>query len=266
MAHLLNVETVTVAHAARTILDAVSLGLDDGMRVGVVGRNGDGKSTLLRTLARLQIPDSGRVTHTRGIRLGMLGQTDSLDGVRDVRHAVIGDVPDHTWAADAAVRDVLTGLLGGLDAAGVGGLDAVVDRLSGGQRRRVALAALLARDDDVLLLDEPTNHLDVEAVAWLAEHLRGRWPADSGGLVVVTHDRWFLDAVCTRTWEVHDGVIDAYEGGYAAYVLARAERSRIAGVGEERRQNLLRKELAWLRRGAPARTSKPRSALTPPPR
>jgi len=261
MAHLLNVETVTVEYATRTILDAVSLGLDDGMRIGVVGRNGDGKSTLLRTLARLQQPDSGRVTHTRGVRLGMLGQTDSLDADRDVRHAVIGDVPDHTWAADAAVRDVLTGLLGGLDAAGVGGLDAQVGRLSGGQRRRVALAALLAGDDDVLLLDEPTNHLDVEAVAWLAEHLRGRWPAGSGGLVVVTHDRWFLDAVCTRTWEVHDGVVDAFDGGYAAYVLARAERTRVAGATEDRRQNLLRKELAWLRRGAPARTSKPRFRL-----
>jgi ABC transport system ATP-binding/permease protein len=155
----------------------------------------------------------------------------------------------------------VAGLLGGMDAAGVGGLDALVGRLSGGQRRRVALAALLARGDDVLLLDEPTNHLDVEGVAWLADHLRSRWPADRGGLVVVTHDRWFLDAVSNRTWEVHDGVVDGYEGGYAAYVLARAERTRIASVTEERRQNLLRKELAWLRRGAPARTSKPRFRL-----
>jgi ATP-binding cassette subfamily F protein uup len=261
MAHLLNVETATVAHAARTILDAVSLGLDDGDRVGVVGRNGDGKSTLLRVLARSQSPDSGRVTHTRGVHLGMLSQVDDLDPDRDVRHAVVGDAPEHVWSSDPKMRDVMSGLLGGLDAAGVGGLDAQVGRLSGGQRRRVALAALLTGTDDVLLLDEPTNHLDVEGVAWLADHLRSRWPADRGGLVVVTHDRWFLDAVCTRTWEVHDGVVDAFDGGYAAYVLARAERSRISGVTQERRQNLLRKELAWLRRGAPARTSKPRFRL-----
>ena len=261
MAHLLNTETVTVAFAARTVLDAVSLGLDDGDRIGVVGRNGDGKSTLLRVLARLQEPDSGRVTYTRGVQLGMLDQIDSLDPGATVRQAVVGDVPDHVWAADAAVRDVVGGLLGGLDAPGVGGLDALVGQLSGGQRRRVALAALLTEPHDLLLLDEPTNHLDVEGVAWLAEHLSNRWPADRGGLVVVTHDRWFLDAVCTRTWEVHDGIVDAFDGGYAAYVLARAERSRVASVTQERRQNLLRKELAWLRRGAPARTSKPRFRL-----
>jgi ATPase subunit of ABC transporter with duplicated ATPase domains len=258
MAHLLNAEGVTVTFAARTLLDAVSLGLDDGDRVGVVGRNGDGKSTLLRVLARRQAPEAGRVTHSGGVGLGMLGQTDDLDPAADVRTAVVGDVPDHVWAADAAVRDVFTGLLGGLDAPTVGGLEARVGELSGGQRRRVALAALLARRDDVLLLDEPTNHLDVEGVDWLAGHLRARWPAGRGALVVVTHDRWFLDAVCERTWEVHDGVVDAFDGGYAAYVLARAERARIAGVTQERRANLLRKELAWLRRGAPARTSKPR--------
>jgi ATPase subunit of ABC transporter with duplicated ATPase domains len=258
MAHLLNVETVTVAHAARTLLGEVSLGLDDGDRIGVVGRNGDGKSTLLRVLARRQTPDAGRVTHTRGVRVGLLTQIDTLDDDRDVRHAVLGDLPDHAWATDPRIREVVSGLLGDLDAAGVGGLDAPVGRLSGGQRRRVALAGLLVGEHEVLLLDEPTNHLDVEGVAWLAEHLRGHWPADRGGLVVVTHDRWFLDAVCTRTWEVHDGVVDGYDGGYAAYVLARAERARVASATEERRQNLLRKELAWLRRGPPARTSKPR--------
>jgi ATPase subunit of ABC transporter with duplicated ATPase domains len=258
MAHLLNVEAVTVAFAARTVLDAVSLGLDDGDRIGVVGRNGDGKSTLLRVLARKQEPDGGRVTHAGGLELGMLGQSDDLDPDLDVRHAVVGDVPDHVWAARAAVRDVLVGLLGGLDAGGVGGLDAVVGRLSGGQRRRVALAALLVRPHDVVLLDEPTNHLDVEGVDWLAGHLRERWPKARGGLAVVTHDRWFLDAVCERTWEIHDGVVDAFEGGYAAYVLARAERNRVAAGAQERRRNLLRKELAWLRRGPPARTSKPR--------
>jgi ABC transport system ATP-binding/permease protein len=264
MAHLLNAEALTVTFAARTLLDGVSLGLDDGDRVGVVGRNGDGKSTLLRLLARRQVPDAGRVTYTGGVVVGMLGQADDLDPAASVREAVLGDVPEHAWAADAAVRDVLTGLLGGLDAPGVGGLAATVGELSGGQRRRVALAALLARPShrpDVLLLDEPTNHLDVEGVDWLAGHLRSRWPAGRGALVVVTHDRWFLDAVCERTWEVHDGVVDPFDGGYAAYVLARAERARIAGVTQERRANLLRKELAWLRRGAPARTSKPRFRL-----
>src|SRR4051794_32028525 len=264
MAHLLNAEGVTVTFAARSLLDAVSLGLDDGDRVGVVGRNGDGKSTLLRVLARAQAPDAGRVTHSSGITLGMLGQTDDLDPGADVRTAVVGPadaVPDHVWAADAAIRDVFAGLLGGLDAEAVGGPSARVRDLSGGQRRRVALAALLVRRDDVLLLDEPTNHLDVEGVDWLATHLRSRWPAGRGALVVVTHDRWFLDAVCERTWEVHDGTVDAVDGGYAAYVLARAERSRIASATQERRANLLRKELAWLRRGAPARTSKPRFRL-----
>jgi len=264
MAHLLNAEGVTVTFAARSLLDAVSLGLDDGDRVGVVGRNGDGKSTLLRVLARAQAPDAGRVTHSSGITLGMLGQTDDLDPGADVRTAVVGPadaVPDHVWAADAAIRDVFAGLLGGLDAETVGGPSARVGDLSGGQRRRVALAALLVRRDDVLLLDEPTNHLDVEGVDWLAAHLRSRWPAGRGALVVVTHDRWFLDAVCERTWEVHDGTVDAFDGGYAAYVLAKAERARIANVTQERRSNLLRKELAWLRRGAPARTSKPRFRL-----
>src|SRR4051794_41160690 len=264
MAHLLNAEGVTVTFAARSLLDAVSLGLDDGDRVGVVGRNGDGKSTLLRVLARAQAPDAGRVTHSSGITLGMLGQTDDLDPGADVRTAVVGPadaVPDHVWAADAAIRDVFAGLLGGLDAEAVGGPSARVRDLSGGQRRRVALAALLVRRDDVLLLDEPTNHLDVEGVDWLATHLRSRWPAGRGALVVVTHDRWFLDAVCERTWEVHDGTVDAVDGGYAAYVLAKAERARIANVTQERRNNLLRKELAWLQRGAPARTSKPRFRL-----
>jgi ATPase subunit of ABC transporter with duplicated ATPase domains len=258
MAHLLNAEAVTVIHGARTLLDAVSLGMDDGDRVGVVGRNGEGKSTLLRVLARRQEPDSGRVTHGRDLRLGALWQDDSLPAEQTVRQAVLGELADHEWAAVARVRDVLTGLLGGLDAEAVGGLDATFGRLSGGQRRRVGLAKLLIEDHDLVMLDEPTNHLDVEGVAWLAEHLRGRWPAGRGGLVVVTHDRWFLDAVCERIWEVHDGVVEAYDGGYAAYVLTRAERSRVAAVTEERRQNTLRKELAWLQRGAPARTSKPR--------
>jgi ATPase subunit of ABC transporter with duplicated ATPase domains len=257
MAHLLNAEAVTVIHGARRLLDAVSLGMDDGDRVGVVGRNGEGKSTLLRVLAQRQEPDGGRITHGRGLNLGALWQDDSLDPDWSVRQAVLGDLADHEWAAVARVRDVLTGLLGGLSAPIVDGLDARFGQLSGGQRRRVGLARLLIEDHDLVMLDEPTNHLDVEGVAWLAGHLRGRWPAGRGGLIVVTHDRWFLDAVCERIWEVHDGVVEAYEGGYAAYVLTRAERARVAAVTEERRQNTLRKELAWLRRGPPARTSKP---------
>ena len=258
MAHLLNAESITVIHGSRTLLDAVSLGLDDGDRIGVVGRNGEGKSTLLRVLARVQEPDGGRVTMGRGVRLGAIWQEDRLDPEMTVRQAVMGDMAAHEWAGDARVRDVLGGILGGLEAPAVGGLDAKFGRLSGGQRRRVGLAALLIGDHDLLMLDEPTNHLDVEGVAWLARHLNQRWPAGRGGLLVVTHDRWFLDAVCGRIWEVHDGVVDPYDGGYAAYVLTRAERSRVAAVTEERRQNTLRKELAWLQRGAPARTSKPR--------
>jgi ATPase subunit of ABC transporter with duplicated ATPase domains len=258
MAHLLNAESVGVAHAGRALLDGVSLGLDDGDRVGIVGRNGAGKSTLLRVLARLQPPDSGRVTHARDLRLGAVWQTEDVPPGIDVRTAVVGSAAAHEWAADARVRDVMTGLLGGIDAAGVGGLDAPLERLSGGQLRRVALAGLLVGEHDVVLLDEPTNHLDVEGVDWLARHLSARWPAGRGALGVVTHDRWFLDAVCTRTWEVHDGEVDGYEGGYAAYVLARAERDRIAAATNARRLNLMRKELAWLRRGPPARTSKPK--------
>ncbi|MFB9375735.1 ABC-F family ATP-binding cassette domain-containing protein [Kineococcus gynurae] len=259
--NLISAESLTVVHGSRVLLDAVSLGLSHGDRVGVVGRNGDGKSTLLRLLARRQEGDGGRVTHTGGLRLGMLDQGDVLPPGATVREAVLGDLPDHVWASQPKVRDVLTGLLGGIDAAEVGGLDVAVGTLSGGQRRRVALAALLTGEHDVVVLDEPTNHLDVEGVDWLARHLAARWPAGTGALLVVTHDRWFLDAVCEKVWEVHDGVVDPYEGGYAAYVQTRAERSRVAAVTEERRQNLLRKELAWLRRGAPARTSKPRFRL-----
>lgn len=261
MAHLLNVESASLALGTRTVLDGVSLGLDDGDRVGVVGRNGAGKTTLLHVLARTRLPDAGRVTHSRGLSVALLRQGDDLDEAATVRQVVLGEGADHTWAADVRTREIVSGLLGGLGAQGVGGLDVPVGTLSGGQRRRVALAALLAGDHDVVLLDEPTNHLDVEGVAWLAEHIQRRWPPTRGALVLVTHDRWFLDAVATTTWEVHDGVVEAYEGGYAAYVLARAERARIAAATQARRQNLLRKELAWLRRGAPARTSKPRFRL-----
>jgi ATPase subunit of ABC transporter with duplicated ATPase domains len=253
---LVGMERVRLALGTRVLLDGVSTGVAAGERVGVVGRNGSGKSTLLRVLAGVQEVDDGRVTHVGGLSVGMLSQDDTLDPDATVRASVVGARAEHVWAGDARVRDVVTGLLGGLDAPDVGGLDALVGPLSGGERRRVALARLLVDDPDLLLLDEPTNHLDVEGVAWLARHLAAR--RSTSGLVAVTHDRWFLDAVGTTTWEVHDGQIDAYEGGYAAYVLARAERGRVAAVTEERRQNLLRKELAWLRRGPPARTSKPR--------
>jgi ATP-binding cassette subfamily F protein uup len=249
MANLVNLEDVTVAHGTALLLDHVSLGIGDSDRIGVVGRNGGGKSTLLRTLLRQEHLHSGRVTHTGGLRVGVLPQTVSLDTAQTVRHAVVGEAETHTWAGDARVREVLDGL--GLDAIG---LETTTGTLSGGERRRVALAALLSGEHDLLVLDEPTNHLDVEGVAWLAAHLRSR----KGAHVVVTHDRWFLDEVNEATWEVHDGAVDTYDGGYSSYVLARAERDRIAATSEQRRQNLVRKELAWLRRGAPARTSKPR--------
>ncbi|GCE75777.1 ABC-F family ATP-binding cassette domain-containing protein [Cellulomonas biazotea] len=251
MAHLLGADRVTLTLGTRTLLDEVSLGLDDGQRIGVVGPNGAGKSTLLRVLSGLQETDAGRVTRAGGVRVAVLDQRDDLTA-GTVLDAVHGSADAHEWASDSRIRAVHAGLLSDV------GLDADLASLSGGQRRRVALAALLVRDDEVLVLDEPTNHLDVEGVAWLAAHLVERYARGSGALVVVTHDRWFLDAVCTRTWEVHDGGVDQYDGGYAAYVLARAERARTAATSEEKRQNLLRKELAWLRRGAPARTSKPR--------
>lgn len=258
MAHLLGADGVTFAVGTRTLFDTVSLGLDDGDRVGVVGPNGAGKSTLLRLLAGTREPDAGRVTRLGGLRIGMLDQRDDMSDAATILDLVHGDAAEHSWASDAAIRTVHEGLLSDLD------LAAPATTLSGGQRRRVALAALLVADSDVLLLDEPTNHLDVEGVAWLADHLRERFarPGAKGALVVVTHDRWFLDAVCSRMWEVTGtGPVEGYEGGYAAYVLARAERTRSAQVASEKRNNLLRKELAWLRRGAPARTSKPKFRL-----
>jgi ATPase subunit of ABC transporter with duplicated ATPase domains len=252
VAHLLGAEGISLSFPTKDVFDDVTVGLDEGDRIGVVGRNGDGKSTLLRILAGRQQPDAGRVTVRGGTRIGMLDQADRLPDDETVHHTVVGDRAEHEWAGDAKVRDVIRGLLGDLP------WDARIGELSGGQRRRVALAALLSRDWDVVFLDEPTNHLDVEGVAWLAEHLKGRWPKNQGGLVVVTHDRWFLDEVSTDTWEVHDGVVEPFEGGYAAYVLQRVERDRMAAASEAKRQNLMRKELAWLRRGAPARTSKPK--------
>ena len=263
--NLVSLERVSKSYGIRPLLDDVSLGVGAGERIGVVGRNGDGKTTLLRVLTGVEEPDSGRVARNRGLRLGYLTQGDDLDPGVTVRHAVLGDMADHEWAADATTRETVEVLLAGIE------LDRTVDGLSGGERRRCSLARLLLEDHDMIVLDEPTNHLDVEAVAWLARHLVRRTSA----LVVVTHDRWFLDEVCERTWEVHDGVVDVYDGGYAAFVLAKAERQRQAAASEARRQNLVRKELAWLRRGAPARTSKPKFRIdaanvliedVPPPR
>jgi ABC transport system ATP-binding/permease protein len=248
MANLINVERATVGYGTRTLLDEVSLGVEEGDAIGVVGRNGDGKTTLLQVLTGTRQPDSGRLTHTSGLSVGYLRQGDELLGAT-VRDVIVGGRPDHVWAAEPDTREVVEHLLSGVD------LDSDVAGLSGGERRRVALAEVLLGRHDVLVLDEPTNHLDVEVIGWLAEQLNARRPK---ALVVVSHDRWFLDAVCTRTWEVHDGAVDAYDGGYAAYVLARAERMRLAAGTEARRRNLMRKELAWLRRGPPARTSKPK--------
>ncbi|MBA6438926.1 ABC-F family ATP-binding cassette domain-containing protein [Streptomyces sp. GMR22] len=270
--NLVNVESVGKVYGTRALLDGVSLGVNEGDRIGVVGRNGDGKTTLIRILAKLEPADDGRVTHAGDLRLGVLTQHDSLDPAATIRHEVIGDLADHEWAGDAKIRDVLTGLFGGLDLPGFPqGLDTVIGPLSGGERRRIALAQLLIAEQDLIVLDEPTNHLDVEGISWLAGHLRAR----RSGLVVVTHDRWFLDQVCTRMWDVQRGAVHEYEGGYSDYVFARAERERIAASEEAKRQNMMRKELAWLRRGAPARTSKPRFRIeaanaliadVPPPR
>lgn len=284
MAHLVGLESMSIVVGSRRLLDDVTLGIEDGTRVGVLGPNGAGKSTLLAALAGTREVDGGRVTRAGGTRVALLTQADDLAVGTTVAQAVHGDAPEHEWASDPAVRDVHAGLLSDLD------LRADVATLSGGQRRRVALAAVLTADAEVVVLDEPTNHLDVEGVDWLARHLNARFSARraaAGALVTVTHDRWFLDAICTHVWEVVPGVdpgggrpqvpgrVETYDGGYAAYVLARAERARQASLAAEKRENLLRKELAWLRRGAPARTSKPRFRIdaaealiadVPPPR
>ena len=285
MAHLLGAENLRLTVGSRLLLDDITLGIEDGTRVGVLGPNGAGKSTFLAALAGQREPDGGRVTRTGGVSVAVLSQSDDLPPGATVRTAIHGEVPEHEWASDPSVRDIHAGLIADLD------LDTDVATLSGGQRRRVALAAVLTRRADVVILDEPTNHLDVEGVDWLARHLQARFSGSggrgSGALVTVTHDRWFLDAICTNVWEVVPGVdpgggrpqvagrIETYDGGYAAYVLARAERARQAAVAAVKRENLLRKELAWLRRGAPARTSKPRFRIeaaealiadVPPPR
>jgi ABC transport system ATP-binding/permease protein len=254
MSNLVNAERVSMSYGTRTLLDRISVGLGRSEVVGVVGRNGSGKTTLLRILAGGLTPDSGRVTHTSQLSIGFLHQVDDIMPNTSGRDLIVGGAPDHVWAANARTRAVVEHLLAGVD------LDAGIDSLSGGERRRVALVQLLLADHDLLVLDEPTNHLDVEAIDWLARHLNGLQASDVA-MVIVSHDRWFLDAVCTRMWEVHDGRVDAYDGGYAAYVLARAERAHQAATTAARRKNLLRKELAWLRRGPPARTSKPKFRL-----
>ncbi|HLS04372.1 MAG TPA: ATP-binding cassette domain-containing protein, partial [Actinomycetales bacterium] len=248
--HLLGAESIALDYPTKHVFSDVTIGVEQGDRIGIVGRNGDGKSSLLRILTGLLEPDSGRVTHRSGVRVGVLSQDDELHPGATVAESIVGNRAEHEWAADPRIRDVLAGLANDIP------WDASIKELSGGQRRRTALARLLVGEWDLIALDEPTNHLDMEGVAWLAQHLNRRWSARDGALLVITHDRWFLDAVCTAMWEVHDGVVDQYEGGYAAYVLQRVERGRIAAATEQKRQNLMRKELAWLRRGAPARTAK----------
>ena len=259
MAHLLGGENLHLEYPTGVVFDSVTVGVSDGDRIGIVGRNGDGKSTLLGLLTGKIEPHGGRVTRRGGVRVGALDQSDILDPDRTVGWSLVGGRAEHEWAGDARIRDVIGGLVADIP------FDAPVGTLSGGQRRRVQLAALLIDEWDVVALDEPTNHLDIQGITWLAEHLKQRWARGTGGLLLVTHDRWFLDEVATATWEVHPGgngvrgsIVEPFEGGYAAYVLQRVERDRQAAAVEAKRQNLMRKELAWLRRGPPARTSKPK--------
>ena len=250
MAFLLGCEKVAVDFPTKTVFDSISLGVNTGDRIGIVGRNGDGKSTLLAILSGAMEPDGGRAILTNGISVGLLGQRDNLDDSDTVGHSIVGDRPEYEWASDPKVRAVIDGIAGDIP------WDAMISSLSGGQRRRVDLTRLLVGDWDVLMLDEPTNHLDVKAISWLANHLNNRWREGEGALLVVTHDRWFLDEVCTTMWEVHDRRIEPFEGGFSAYIQQRVERQRVAQVTEERRQNKLRRELAWLARGAQARSTK----------
>jgi ABC transport system ATP-binding/permease protein len=252
LAHLLGAEKVSLSFATTRVFENLTIGVQDGDRIGIVGRNGDGKSTLIKLFARIQEPDAGQITKRGDVRVGLLDQFDQFAPTETISHVVVGDTPEHEWAGNSKIREIFQGLLKDFD------FNQKVSELSGGQRRRVALAALLAQEWDILMLDEPTNHLDIEGVAWLAQHLKTRWGKATGGLLVVTHDRWFLDEVCNLTWEVHDGIVEVYDGGYASYILERNERARSQAATESRRQNLLRKELAWLRRGAPARTTKPK--------
>ncbi|UEA46335.1 ABC-F family ATP-binding cassette domain-containing protein [Collinsella stercoris] len=252
MAILLGCDGVHLEFPTKLIAQDVTLGVNEGDRIGIVGKNGDGKSSLLGILSGAIEPDSGRVTRRRDVTVGILGQRDALDDAMSVHRAVVGDLPEYEWASSPRVRQILDGLIADVPWEGL------VGELSGGQRRRVDLARLLIGDCDVLMLDEPTNHLDMRTINWLAGHLKARWQKSSGAMLVVTHDRWFLDEVCTSMWEVHDGCVDPFEGGYSAYILQRVERDRMAQVTEERRRNMARKELAWLSRGAQARSTKPK--------
>ena len=252
MAYLLGCENVQLEYPTARLFDSLTLGVNSGDRIGIVGRNGDGKSTLLKLLAGVAEPDGGRVVRTGNVTVGMLAQRDSLDDGDTVGHAIVGDRLEYEWAGDARVRAILSELVSDLE------WDVKIGTLSGGQRRRVDLARVLIGDYDVLMMDEPTNHLDIEGIHWLAEHLKGRWRDSEGALLLVTHDRWFLDEVCLDMWEVHDRVVTPFEGGYSAYIMQRVERQRQARVAEAKRKNILRRELAWLARGAPARSTKPR--------
>lgn len=252
MAILLGCDSVHLEFPTKLIAQNVTLGVNEGDRIGIVGKNGDGKSSLLGILSGAIEPDAGRVTRRRDVTVGVLGQRDALDDGMTVHRAVVGDLPEYEWASSPRVRQILDGLIADVPWEGL------VGELSGGQRRRVDLARLLIGDYDALMLDEPTNHLDMRTINWLAEHLKARWQKSSGAMLVVTHDRWFLDEVCTSMWEVHDGCVDPFEGGYSAYILQRVERDRMAQVTEERRRNMARKELAWLSRGAQARSTKPK--------
>ena len=252
MAFLLGCEKVQVDFPTKQVFSDLSLGVDEGARIGIVGRNGDGKSTLLKVLTGAVEPDAGRVYRTRGVTVGLLGQSDNLDPESTVERAVVGAMETYEWASSPKVRDIIAGLLSDIP------WDALVGTLSGGQRRRVDLARLLVGDWDVLALDEPTNHLDIRAITWLAQHLKTRWRAGQGALLVVTHDRWFLDEVCLDMWEVVNRHVEPFEGGFSAYSLQRVERDRLANLAEQKRQNQLRRELAWLSRGARARATKPK--------
>ncbi len=252
MSFLFGCEQVYLEYPTKIVFDSLSLGIDDGDRIGVVGRNGDGKSSLLGLFDGSIEPDDGRVIRTHGVRFASLRQHDALIDDKSVGWNIVGDIPDYQWVSDAHIRFIIEGLLGDLS------WDSLVGTLSGGQRRRVDIARVLVADADVLLLDEPTNHLDVVAITWLAQYLQKRFARKEGALVVVTHDRWFLDEVCQRMWEVHDQNVEPFEGGYSAYILQRVERQRQAEVAEQKRQNLMRRELAWLSRGARARSTKPK--------
>ena len=252
MAFLLGCEKVSVEFPTKTVFEGLSLGVDEGARIGIVGQNGDGKSTLLRVLSGDVEVDDGRVIRTRGVSVGVLGQSDDLRDTDTVERAVVGDIPEYEWAGDPRIRAIIAGLLEDVE------WTATVGTLSGGQRRRVDLARLLIGDWDVLMLDEPTNHLDVRAITWLAEHLKTRWRRGAGALLVVTHDRWFLDEVCEAMWEVHGRRVWPFEGGFSAYIMQRVERDRLEALAEQKRQNALRRELAWLSRGARARATKPK--------